>query len=127
MSDESQSQPQGPPPSGPHSLSNDALRQWYDRVGFGGRVGFGERPALLVIDLAKGWTDPASPAGSDLATVLTSTRQLLDVAREAHVPIFFTVMSYDQSLSEAGAVLLSKTRQLRELVRGSRWVEIEPA
>ena len=32
--------------------------------GFGGRAGFGERPALLIIDMNKAFTDPASPLAS---------------------------------------------------------------
>jgi hypothetical protein len=36
-----------------HSLANSQLHQQYDAAGFGGRVGWGSRPAILVIDMAK--------------------------------------------------------------------------
>ena len=50
-----------------HSLSNPALRRQYEAAGFGGRVGWGSRPALLVIDMAGAWTSPSEQLGSDLA------------------------------------------------------------
>jgi hypothetical protein len=40
-----------------------AVDSYYKERGiFQGHFGFGERPALVVIDMAYGWTDPASPA-----------------------------------------------------------------
>jgi hypothetical protein len=48
---------------------------------FGGTAGFGERPAVLVVDLNNGFTDPYSPLACDLDTVLAHTRALLHVAR----------------------------------------------
>ena len=53
-----------------HSLSNPALRRQYDAAGFGGRVGWGSRPALLVIDMAGAWTSPSEQLGSDLSGVM---------------------------------------------------------
>ena len=46
--------------------------------GFGGGRGFGARPAVVVVDLVNGFTDPASPLGADLDEVVESTRTLLD-------------------------------------------------
>jgi len=67
-------------------------RQW------GGRVGFGKRPAVIVIDLALWWTDPDNndSQGSDVDSVVESTCQLLEQARAAGVPIFFTTWDYNQ-------------------------------
>ena len=39
------------------------LRQLYLKREWGGRVGFGRKPALIVIDLAGFWTDSARPYG----------------------------------------------------------------
>ena len=72
------------------------LREAYRRRGWGGRVGTGSRPAVLVIDLARLWTDPASPQmGSAVDSIVVATRRLLDAARAASVPIFFTTYGYD--------------------------------
>ena len=51
---------------------------------FFGEAGLGERPAVVVVDLIRGFTDPVSPLGSDLDDVVAATRTQPDVvAREA--------------------------------------------
>ena len=42
--------------------------------GFHGRAGFGKRPALLVVDVNVGFTDPESPLVCDLEGVVSATR-----------------------------------------------------
>jgi len=71
----------------------EVLRQGFEKRGAGGRVGFGERPAVIVIDLALGWTDPEYPMGADLESVVDATCKVLDAARQADIPIFFTTMA----------------------------------
>ena len=39
----------------------------YKERGFAGRTAFGAYPALLVVDMTNGFTDPGSPLGSDLS------------------------------------------------------------
>ena len=56
---------------------------FYRERGFGGTAGFGRRPALLVIDLVNGFTDPASPLGSDLDSVVAADGTLDESATEA--------------------------------------------
>ncbi|MEA2960316.1 MAG: maleamate amidohydrolase [Alphaproteobacteria bacterium] len=59
----------------------------YNRRGFKRRVGFGEKPALLVIDMANGWTQPGSPFACDgMNSVILAIRDLLDVFREKGLP-----------------------------------------
>jgi maleamate amidohydrolase len=110
-----------------HSLANPGLQEYYDTIGFSGRVGFGSRPALAVIDLAIAWTDPDSLMGTDrLEPVVANTLVLLAVARRAGIPVFFTVMAYDSEMAEVGKNVLAKTRHLSMLVRGSKWTELHP-
>ena len=72
------------------------LRRRYLQRGWGTRVGFGEWPALLVIDLALFWTDPANTQmGSPVDSVVMATRRLLAAARAGRVPVFFTTYAYD--------------------------------
>ena len=92
---------------------------------FGGELGFGERPAVLVVDLCLGFTDPSSPLACDLDEVLSATRALLDAARGAGVPVLFTTVAYDQVAEAAAHVFLRKVPALRILEPGSRWVEID--
>lgn len=72
-----------------------ALREAYTRRGWAGRGGFGRRPALVVIDLARFWLDPARQIGSNLDSVVAATLRVLAAARAARVPIFFTTYAYD--------------------------------
>ncbi len=77
------------------------LRRCYLARGWGGRVGFGTRPALLVIDLAKYWTQPQTQIGADLESIIASTCRLLAAARQAGIPIFFTTFAFDPSDPES--------------------------
>ena len=92
---------------------------------FGGAAGFGDRPAVVVVDLNYGFTDPASPLACDLDDVLVSCRSLLDVARDARVPVYFTTIVYDDVWEAAAAVFLRKVPALKVLRPGTRWVEID--
>ena len=71
------------------------LRRRYLSRGWGGRVGFGSRPALIVIDLAKFWTEPEAQIGTDVESVVASTCGVLAAARAAKVPVFFTTYAFD--------------------------------
>jgi nicotinamidase-related amidase len=72
----------------------DVLREHFKRRQWGNRVGFGRRPAVIVIDLAKAWTDPKLLIGTNLDSVVAQTRMVLDAARAAGLPIFYTVVGY---------------------------------
>lgn len=93
--------------------------------GFHGRVGFGERPALLVIDLARAFTDPSSPLGADLDAQVAASAILLDAAHAARVPVVLTTIGYSPALDDAG-VWRHKIPSSSLLVEGSEWVEIDP-
>jgi nicotinamidase-related amidase len=73
------------------------LRERYQKRGWAGRVGFGRRPAVVAIDLARFWLDPGQQIGSELTSVVESAVAVLQAARAAHVPVFFTTFSYDPS------------------------------
>src|SRR3954470_23616323 len=71
------------------------LRERYRRRGWGGGVGFGGRPALLVIALARFWLDPGQQIGSRLDAVVAAACRVLAAARAAGVPVFFTTFDHD--------------------------------
>ncbi|MCU1276150.1 MAG: N-carbamoylsarcosine amidase [Bryobacterales bacterium] len=76
-----------------------AIRKRYVERGWAGRVGFGHRPALIVIDLALWWTDPRNRCqGSAVDSVVDAACCLLQAARAAKIPIFFTTWDYDPSM-----------------------------
>jgi maleamate amidohydrolase len=94
--------------------------------GFHGRGGFGRRPALLVIDVNVGFTDPASPLVCDLDGVVAAIGRLLDEARRAQIPVVYTTVSYTEGDKTAAAAFIEKVPALLTLEAGSRWVEIDP-
>jgi maleamate amidohydrolase len=94
--------------------------------GFHGRTGFGDKPALLVIDVNVGFTDPASPLVCDLEDVVVAIRRLLDEFRRAQLPVVFTTVSYSEGDKVAAAAFIDKIPALLVLEAGSRWVEIDP-
>jgi len=94
--------------------------------GFHGRAGFGRRPALVVVDVNRGFTDPASPLVCELDAVVAAIRRLLDGFRAARLPVAFTTVAYDDAGKQAAAVFIEKVPALLALEAGSGWVEIDP-
>lgn len=94
--------------------------------GFHGRAGFGEKPALIVIDVNRGFTDPASPLVCDLDRVVAAIQELLRETRAAGFPVVFTTVSYSEGDRQAAAAFIDKVPALLTLEAGSQWVEIDP-
>lgn len=92
---------------------------------FGHRIGFGVRPAVLVVDLIRGFTDPAMPLGSALDAEVEKTNELLSAAHAENVPVFFTTVAYDdEGIADAG-VWVRKQSGLRSLRAGTAAVELD--
>ncbi len=100
------------------------LREEFRAKGYGGRVGFGQRPALLVVDMITGFTDQRSPLAGDLQPQLQATRTLLAAARSAGAPVMFSTIAYDRGLRDAG-LWLRKIPSNSWLKEGSEWVEVD--
>ena len=94
--------------------------------GFHGRAGFGRRPALVVVDVNRGFTDPASPLVCELDEVVAAIRRLLDGFRASELPVAFTTVAYDEAGKQAAAVFIDKVPALLALEAGSEWTEIDP-
>jgi nicotinamidase-related amidase len=94
--------------------------------GFHGTAGLGARPALVVVDVNVGFTDPASPLVCDLDDVVEAIGRLLAGFREASLPVAFTTVAYDEAAKRAAAAFIEKVPALLALEAGSRWVEIDP-
>ena len=63
-----------------------------------GRFGFGHCPALVVIDMAYGWTDPAYAGGSGrLDSAVVALQRLLPAARAKGVSIIYTTSPYAET------------------------------
>jgi len=90
--------------------------------GWGASVGFGQRPALMVIDLSRAFTDPSADLGSDCSQTIEGANVLLRAFRAAGLPIFFSTIAYNDPLTESG-IWLKKIRGLTGLAIGSPLVE----
>lgn len=98
---------------------DDGLTQSY--VGaFDGSLPFGQKPALLVIDLVMAYVTPGSPlyAGPGVAEVVACNERLVAAARSAGVPVIFTNVEYTPGGADGG-VFYRKVPALRLFDRGS--------
>lgn len=77
--------------------------EFFRERGFGIPIGFGKKPALIVVDLLKAFTDENRPLGSDLTSQIEATNQLLDVAHEKGVMVILALVRYDDpQINDAG-------------------------
>ena len=108
------------------SQSEQQMAAFFASRGFGLRMGFGERPAVVVIDLMNGFTDAAMPLGANLDREIEATRQVLAAARQSDTPIYYTVVYYEeQDYADAGVWIL-KQSGIRSLAAGTPAVELDP-
>ena len=57
-------------------------------------TGIGNFPALVVVDMSKGFIDPSSPLGFDCPELIASNIKLVNRFREKKLPIIFTTTIY---------------------------------
>jgi nicotinamidase-related amidase len=83
------------PMDGLRSAMADVDAYYKERGIFQGKFGFGQTPALVVIDMAYGWTDPAYAGGSArLDAAIEAIRKLLPAVRSKCVPVIYTTSVY---------------------------------
>ena len=49
--------------------------------------GLGDKPALLIVDVINGFTDPTCPLGSEAASVVEANCQLMAVFHKQNLPV----------------------------------------
>lgn len=109
-------------------MSDDRLardKEFFSERGFGNRIGFGERPAILSVDFINAFTDASMPLGADLTNELAAAKEVLDVGRSAGVPVIHTTVAYDsEDLSDAGVWIL-KQKGVTTLRNGTPEVAVD--
>ena len=74
--------------------------------GIGERIGYGNSPAIVVVDMTRAFTDPGYRVGSDQPDTVEAIAQVLAAARErGDVPVFFTTMPTKPMGSKYGDVV----------------------
>ena len=84
----------------------------FDRQHFGQRMGFGKRPALLVVDFTVGFNDPASFGGGNISAAVANTVPLLEKARALGLPVAHTRIVYADDASDTNVHCLKVPRLL---------------
>jgi maleamate amidohydrolase len=103
-------------------VSTLGLDENYTQAGFGGRLPFGERPALLIVDVVQAYLDPASPLYAAAEAALASNVRLAAAARLAGAPVIFTNVVYEKQ-GRDGGLFFQKVPALKAFVAGSPWGE----
>lgn len=85
----------------------------------------GKRPALIVVDMINGFTNPACPLGGNYPEVVAANRELLSVFRANNLPIFFTTVIYRKA--NQARVFRERLPALDVLTPDSEWIKIDPA
>lgn len=84
--------------------------------------GLGRKPALLLVDLIRGFTDPACPLGSEAKAVVEANRTLLAAFRAKQLPVFFTTVVYRDEIQ--ARVFRDRLPALDVLTPDSIWVRV---
>ncbi len=100
--------------------------EFFRRRGFGIKIGFGERPALIVIDMLKGFTDPAMPLGANLDREIEAQKPLIEVAHERDIPVIFSTVIYEEADIKDAGIWALKQKGARTLTAGSEAVRLDP-
>ncbi len=84
----------------------------------------GIKPALILVDMIRAFTDPDCPLGSSCDDVVGVNARLLSEFRERSLPIVFTTVVYSD-VSQA-TIFRSRLPALNLLEIGSPLVEVDP-
>lgn len=97
---------------------------------FDGSLGFGARPALILVDFVQAYFDRNSPLYAGVEDALSSALRIRAAARKAGVPVFYTNVVYREGGADGG-VFYRKVPALEVFVQGNPlggWPEgLEPA
>lgn len=91
----------------------DNYKKAYDN-----RLGFGESPALILVDFVEAYFDPTCELFADVEDSLEAALGLVDVARVEDIPVIYTNVVYRSDGSDGG-VFFQKVKPLRHFVEGS--------
>lgn len=105
------------PPSG-DLVRVPSLDADHSQAGFSGRLGFGQRPALLVVDIVRAYLDESSPLYAGVEDAVASAARIVAAARDAGVPVLFTRVEFVPGGADGG-VFYRKVPALRVLDAGS--------
>jgi maleamate amidohydrolase len=93
---------------------------------FDSRIGFGKRPALLIVDFINAYITEGAPLyAPDVVTAVGETVDLLSLAREKNIPVLYTKVLYNKNFRDGG-IFIQKVPVLKTMVEGEPLAEIVP-
>ena len=102
----------------------DEEKQMLLEVGFFGTIGFGEKPAIVIVDIQKSHTDPGSPlASSRLDGPIQNIKKLIEECRKKNVPIIYVGTQYRKD--GADATIAERVKSPVVEIEKTKWVEID--
>ncbi|HLU07755.1 MAG TPA: isochorismatase family protein [Woeseiaceae bacterium] len=87
------------------------------RKAYGNRLGFGERPALILVDFVQAYFDPDCELYANVEAQLESALRIRDAARSARIPVIYTRVAYQQGGMDGG-LFFKKVLPLKHFVAG---------
>ncbi|MBW3604542.1 MAG: isochorismatase family protein [Actinobacteria bacterium] len=103
-------------------MPTDDLDADYRAAGFSGRLGFGNRPVVLVVDIVRAYLEPSSPLFAGVEDAVASAARIVATARSADVPVVFTRVEFVPGGADGG-MFYRKVPALRVLDAGSPLAE----
>jgi maleamate amidohydrolase len=107
------------------SRKKEAENEFFCQRGFGLKMGFGRKPALLVIDFVNAFTDSSTMLGSNLDAQVEEANRLLDAAHEAGIPALFSTVVYEERDLRDSGIWAMKHKGPQLLRAGSKAVELD--
>ena len=98
-------------------MSEEDLDRNYRRA-FGKRIGFGKRPALLMIDFVEAYFDRGCALYAGVEDALASALRIREVARRRGVPVIYTNVVYDPQGMNGGR-FFQKSMVLNNFIEGN--------
>ena len=86
-------------------------------------LGLGECPALIVVDMINGFTDPTCPLGSDCQDVVEANAKILEGFRDRNLSVFFTSVIYRNETQ--ARIFRNRINALNILKPDSHWVKVD--
>ncbi|MBK8629564.1 MAG: isochorismatase family protein [Sphingomonadales bacterium] len=98
-------------------MDSDDLLANYQRA-YGTRVGFGTKPALILIDFCQAYFEPGNVLHADVEDALASALRVRAAARAAGVPVILTNVVYHPQALDGGR-FYEKAAPLKNFLKGS--------
>ena len=92
------------------------MRKALDRVS----GGLGSKPALIGVDVVRGFTDPSCPLGSEADEIVDANGRLMNAFHDTNLPVVLTTVIYRDD--QPASVFRARIPALNLLTPESEWV-----